>query len=175
MQLRYKILAVVCLLGAFFLLGRCNRRAVTVPKPSAVLPKNDKETVTFNEKTHLLTVVTSSVTIREYAKNPEVEIRKDGTVKVDRHLVGFENSLFLGAGYADTGRIFLGDNLLHFGRFDLMGAIGWTPDNQYPAIKAYAGVSYNLYSNTSVGVCLNPVSIAQSKGIEIGGFLSVRL
>ena len=140
----------------------------------AVLPNKDKEKISFNEKTHTLTIQTATKTTTEYARNPVVELRKDGSVSVSRHLAGFESEPFLGIGYADTGRIFVGDNVFHFSRFDLMGAVGWTPNNQYPAVKAFAGVSYAVYSNTSVGVCVNLDSII-TKNVSIGGFVSVRL
>jgi hypothetical protein len=182
MKLRYKLFLVVGILVTTWLFGRCQRplrsggTSTSGPNKTvtAVLPSNVKERIAFNEKTHTLTVQTATKTTTEYARNPDIQILKNGEVKVDRHLSGFENEPFLGGGYADTGRLFLGDNVFHFGRLDLMGAVGWTPDNRYSAIKAYAGINYLVYSNTSVGLGLNPITLAEQK-IEIAGFISVRL
>lgn len=182
MMTKYKVYFGLGILVAIIILVRCTRsnRMVgsvssgTRDRATPVLPKNDKEEVAFNEKTHILTVVTSSHTLREYAANPEVEIRKDGTVKVDRHLAGFENSPFLGAGYADTGRILIGDNLLHFGRLDLSVSLGWTPDNRYPAVRGFVGIGYNVYSNTSINLGID-TSVIVTKTPVIAGFISVRL
>ena len=171
------------ILVAMFTLGRCSRGkgnpglTSNGPKGSAtpVLPKQDKELISFNEKTHEITIQTAVKTIKEYAKNPVVEIRKDGSVDVSRHLAGFENGWFIGGGYADTGRLFLGDNVFHVGRFDLMGTIGWTPDNRYSAVRAFAGVNYLVYSNTSIGIMFNPVTLAVNHKPELGVLVSVKL
>ena len=141
----------------------------------AVLPNKDKERITFNEKTHVLMVQTSKGTIKEYAKNPDIQIQKDETVKINRHLSGFENNLFIGAGYGDTGRILLGDNLVHFGRIDLGGAIAWSPDANVVAFKPVLTLGYNVWDNVSVGVGVNALSGLQTKGVDMIGFVSIKL
>jgi hypothetical protein len=143
------------------------------PRASSVLPKNDKEQITFNEKTHILTVQTPNTKVSEYAKNPQVTIKTNGQVSIARHLAGFENEPFIGFGYSDTGRIFLGDNVSHFGRFDLVAAISWTPVNSVVAFKPYAGVGYNFYRNTSINLCINP-AVVITRTPDIAGFVSVR-
>jgi hypothetical protein len=142
------------------------------PCPS-VLPKADKERITFNEKTHILTVQTAKGMVKEYAKNPVVDIHKDGGASISRHLTGFENEPFIGFGYSDTGRIFLGDNVFHFSRFDLVGAISWTPVASAVSFKVYTGIGYNFYHNTSVNLALNPAMVV-TKTPDIAGFISVR-
>lgn len=141
---------------------------------SSVLPQNVKERIVYDEKTHMLTVQTKESSVKEYAKTPVVEITKNGEIKVIRHVAGFENEPFLGGGYADAGRIFIGTNYFHFSRFDLIGAIGWTPDVRYSAVQPFVGIGYNLYHNTSLNVSVNPISLAQQK-VEIAGFVSIRL
>lgn len=175
MKLRYKIAFVICLLGAFFLLGRCGKSIPAVPKPNAVLPSNDKERITFNEKTHTLTIQTATKTVKEYARNPDIQIRKDGSVFLQRHLTGFEKEPFIGIGYSDTWRDYVGANVFHISRFDLIGAIGFAPSHQYVALKPYIGVGWNFWSHTSINLVVNPLSGLSVKGVEIGGFVSVRL
>jgi hypothetical protein len=183
MTKRYYFYLGLGILVAMFTLGRCSRGkgnpglTSNGPKGSAtpVLPKQDKELISFNEKTHEVTVQTATKTIKEYANNPVVEIRKDGSVSVSRHLAGFENNLFIGAGYGDTGRILLGDNLAHFGRIDLGGAIAWSPDANAVAFKPVLTLGYNVWDNVSVGVGVNALSGLQTKGVDMIGFISVKL
>jgi hypothetical protein len=188
MMTKHKIISVVGILGIVFLLGRCQRplrSGGTVFSGSnklipAVLPKNDKEQVSFNENTHTLTIQTlqsngKTKTVKEFAYNPVISLTKDNKVVVNRHLMSVGVNPFLGGGYADTGRLFVGANVLSISRFSLGGAIGWTPDNRYTAIHPYFSLGYNVYSNTSINLCVNPLSELQAKGLELGGFVSVRL
>lgn len=170
-------IAAVALIGGYeYVLHRIDGKLpVFEHRAVPVLPKNDKETVSFNEKTHVLTVVTATKTVKEYAKSPEVEIRKDGSVMVSRHLTGFENEPFIGFGYSDTGRVFIGDNLFHFSRFDLVGAVSWTPSANAIAFKPYMGFGWNCYHNTSINLALNPLFTLQNRSIDISGFVSIRL
>ena len=84
MKIKYYLFLDFVILAAIFTLGRCARRPQAVvsggPKAAAIaaLPVNDKEEVSFNEKTHTITVQTTKGAVKEYAKNPTVEIRKDG-------------------------------------------------------------------------------------------------
>ena len=168
--------AIVLFVGYRYVSQRIMRGGTTGTSPARppfVLPKNDKETVSFNEKTHVLTVVTATKTIKEYAKSPEVEIRKDGSAVVSRHLTGFENEPFIGFGYSDTGRVFLGDNICHVARLDLLLSVSWTPVNRVIAFKPYAGIGYNFYHNTSVNLAVNPTMII-TKVPDVAGFVSVR-
>lgn len=173
------------ILVAMFALGRCSRGRSAMPtllspngpKVSAtpVLPSNDRERITFNEKTHILTVQTQTKTITEYAKNPIIELRKDGSVGVSRHLMGFEIDPWLGGGYADTGRLFIGANVFHFSRFDISGSLSWTPDNRYVAVQPFLALGYNVYSNSDIAFVANPLSLTSIKGLEFGIAIFVRL
>jgi hypothetical protein len=150
-------------------------KEVVPSRPTSVLPKNDKELVSFNEKTHTLTVITAQKTVKEYAVNPVVELRQNGDVVIQRHLAGLSFDPFLGGGYADTGRLFFGANFLHLSRLNVGGAVGWTADNRYASVQPFLSIGYNVYSNTSINGTLAPLSIGSAKGIEIGGFVSVKL
>ena len=183
MMLRHKILLVVVILATVYLLGRCQRApqggATSTSGPSKsvapVLPVNDKERIVFNETHHEVTIQTQKSVVKEYAKNPVVTISKTGSVVVTRHLAGFEIEPFLGGGYADTGRLFVGANCFHLSRFDLIGAVGWTADNRYSSLQPFVGLGYNFWNNTSINGVINPLSVTGTKGLEIGVMISVRL
>jgi hypothetical protein len=161
-------LFVILLSGLFFYL-KSKIKDVT---PVRALPTNVKEQVSFNEKTHTLTVQTSKGVVKEYAKNPDVTIMKNGAVKIQRHLFGLENSPFLGLGYADCGRIFIGDNLFHVSRFDLSGSIGIVPDSRHTLLRPYFDIGYNFYSNTSFNLAIDPLTIYTVP--QVAGFISVK-
>src|ERR1700674_638343 len=140
-----------------------------IPRAAVVLPKNDKELVTYNDKTHKLTIVTSEKTIVEYAKNPTIELRKNGDVLVSRHLLGFELDPFMGFGYASRPAVFIGANVFHFSRFDIHGEIGFDKSH----IGMYAGVGYNFWSNTSLNVSINPIGVVAARP-DIALFVSLK-
>lgn len=167
--------AVLLALGAFlWLLHRLNRDTSGYVPPGAVLGPHITERVVFNEKKHTLTVTTRKKTIKEYAKNPDVQITDKGDVILGRHLAGFENDWFMGAGYADCGRLFIGANVFHFGRFNLLGTVGFAPDTSKTLLRVYAGVGYNIWSNTSINVALDPVNLILSYPPQVAGFISVK-
>jgi hypothetical protein len=141
--------------------------------PHAILPAKDTETVTYDSKKHVVTVVTAKGTTSEYANNPEVEIRKGGDVVIDRHLLGFENDWFFGAGYSDTTRLFLGDNFYHIYRFNFNGSIGGVPDSTKVYVRPYLGVGYNVWSNTSINLGIDPVNLLLGEKPGLAGFISV--
>lgn len=181
MSKHFKISCAAILIGTVALLfvyhyfsQQIKRLVQSPPRTSSVLPKNDTERVEFNEKTHTLTVQTKTKTITEYAKNPTVEIRKDGSVVISRHLAGFENEWFMGVGLVLSGpRFFVGDNLLHLSRFDVQASVGVPFEKQTGFLRLYAGFGYNLYSNSSLNLAINPLKM--TSGIpDIALFLSVR-
>ena len=176
MRLRYKIGLIVLVLGSVFALGRCGGRS-TGPKATlpAVLPPNDKEVVSYNENRHTLTVMTAKGTTTQYSRNPEVEIRKDGTVKIDAKAWGFEARPFLGIGYSDTGRLYAGCNLFYVHSFDAAASFGWTANANKPAFQPMLSIGWNFWSNSSLNVGINPLTIAGMSKPQPAIFLSVRL
>lgn len=181
MKTRLYIYGALGILAAILLLEKCARR----DSPSvrlggsksiavSVLPVNDKEEVSFNEKTHTLTVQTEKSTVKEYAKNPTVEIRKDGSVAITRHLAGLESVPFLGAGITFEGpRLFLGDSFFHIGRLDLNVSIGVPFSSQTAFIRPYVGLGYEVYDNTNLNLVVNPLGAAQSKP-DLALFVSLK-
>jgi hypothetical protein len=164
-----------------FWVYRKGENAIRASGLSNHLKLDDKETLHFSEKTHTLIVTTAKGTVKMYAKNPDVEIKKDGSVVVNRHLLGLETSPFIGYGYSDTTRLFLGDNFFHVSRFDLHGALGIPiylpigPPEVHRDVffKPYIGVSYNFWSHLNIHTDVNPLTIYRKP--EIGLYLSITL
>lgn len=179
MRLRYKIGLAVAVLAGVFLWGRCSRQYEVSsrrgPNPAAVLPKNDAELITYNENRHIVTVTTTKGITQTYSRNPTVEIHKDGTVKVDNHMWGLEVRPFIGAGYSDTGRMYTGCQLFYFRQFDASAAFGWTADNRRPIFQPIFAIGWNFWSDTSLNLGVNPLTIAGLSKPEPAIFLSVRL
>ena len=162
------------LLGLFvWLQSRLNRivHLPTVPA-NAALAADERELISFNEKTHRVMVTTSSGTIKMYARNPTVRIKKDGRVVVDRHLFGFESRLLLGGGFSDTSRLMLGYMPVYWGAFDASLNVGVTWDHRYVAIKPYIAAGYNFYGNAALNLGINPAGLKELDGVL---FISVKL
>jgi len=168
------IAAIIALLVAGYYWLRHRIHDVFVP-PQITLPKNDKAVVTYDENRHRIGTTTATGTTWQYSRNPTVEIRKDGTVKVDTHMWGGEVRPFLGVGYSDTGRAYTGCYLFYFRQFDAGASFGWTADNRKPAFQPMLSLSWNFWSNTSLNLGANPVPIVLHQKPEIAVFLSVRL
>lgn len=160
--------AAILLGGYLWLKHRIND--VLVP-PHVTLPKNDKELLHYNENTHIITVTTSKGTTTTYSRNPTVEVRKDGTVKVDAHVWGLEHDPIIGFGYQDTARFYGGVNLLYIRQFDLFVAVGMPASQGRIFIKPLIGGSWNVWRDCALNVGVNPFAPAP----EVGIFFSVRL
>lgn len=173
--------AILLLVGAFFYLK--HRIHDVINPPHVALPTNDKELITYNETHHTITVTTAKGTTTAYSRNPTVELRKDGTVKIDKHAWGLECRPILGIGYQDTGRVYLGVNALYFHQFDAFSAIGFpasmiasSPTSEgHVFIEPITGVSWNFYSNTSLAVGVNTLNLILREKPELGIALTVRL
>lgn len=167
-------LGAVILAGLFLWLKHRVERIIHIPSiPSHTgLAADERELVTFNEKTHRVIVETSSGTVKMYARNPTVRIKKDGRVTVDRHLFGFEARPFIGVGYSDTTRALFGWEPFYWGAFDASVSVGLSLDRQYVFAKPYIAVGYNCWGNLSVNAGVNPTGIKQ---LDFILFMSVKL
>lgn len=166
-------IVVVLLAGGYFWLAH-RIHDIVVP-PQITLPSNDKAVITYDENRHRIGQTTATGTIWQYSRNPNVEIRKDGTVKVNTHTWGTELRPFLGVGYSDTGRAYTGCYLFYFRQFDVGASFGWTADNRRPAFQPMLSISYNVWSNTSINVGINPLTATGLSKPEPAIFLSVRI
>lgn len=169
-------LTVVALLGVFFWLKHGIERIIHLPviPGHTGLASDERELVSFNEKTHRVTVITSSAAIKMYARNPTVRIKKDGRVVVDRHMFGFQNRYALGVGYSDVTRGTLSYNPLYWGPFEASVSAGFSLDKNYAFVKPYVGLGYNFYGNLLINGGVNPVSLF-GKEVDYIAFLSVKI
>lgn len=168
-------LIIALLLVTFLWIKHRVERTITLPSISpthAGLATDERELVSFNEKTHRVTVVTSSAIVKMYARNPTVRVKKDGRVTVDRHLFGLEARPFIGVGYSDTTRALLGFEPFYWGAFDASISLGASLDKQYVFAKPYAAIGYNCWGNLSVNAGVNPAGIKQ---LDVILFISVKL
>lgn len=168
------IAAIIALLLGAYMWMKVRIHDVLLP-PRVVLSANDKELVSFDANRHTVTVTTDKGTTHQYSRDGTVEIRKDGTVKVDAHAWGTELRPFLGLGYSDTGRAYVGCQLFYWHQFDAGASFGWTADNRKNAFQPMLSLGWNFYSNTSLNLGINPLTIAGLSKPEPAIFLSVRL
>jgi hypothetical protein len=171
-----KIIAVIgaILLGAFlWFKHKVERTIVLLSIPGHTgLRSDEQELITFNEKTHRIIIETSSGTVKMYARNPTVRVKKDGRITVDRHMFGFEARPIIGVGYSDTTRGLLGFEPFYWGAFDASVAIGVSLDHQYVFAKPYISAGYNCWGNLSVNAGVNPTGL---KDLDFVLFMSVKL
>lgn len=165
---------VVLLLGVFLWLKHKAERIIQMPViPAHIgLRADERELVTFNEKTHRVIVETSSGTVKMYARNPTVRIKTDGRVTVDRHMFGLESRPFIGAGYSDTMRGLIGWEPFYWGAFDASVSVGLSLDKQYVFARPYIAAGYNCWGNLSINAGLNPAGLRQ---LDFIVFMSVKL
>lgn len=155
MKLRYKIGLVVFVLGSVFVWGRCGRRT-TVPKTMlpTVLPVKDKEQIIVDPFHHVIQIVTATgVKHTTLPDRPStIDILKDGSVKVTSPQFGTELRPFVGVGFnLRSGVILGGVDLLYWKKLDLGIGLSMNPSHIQDT-AALIGVSYNLYSNTSISL-----------------------
>jgi len=126
-------------------------------KPSAVLPKNDKERVIVNSVKHTVTVITPTGSKTEFAKNPVIDVNKTGATTVDRKIYGLELLPFMGAGFGGNARLYLGASVYYLYNFEVNGQLAFALSTHSPAfVEPVVSLSYNFYNNTSVFIGTNP-------------------
>src|SRR5260221_4659108 len=162
-SLRIIGIALVLLLGLFVWFKRQVDRLVVLPPISRGkgLAKDERELIAFNEKTHRLIITTPSSTVKLYARNPTVRVKKDGRILIDRHLFDFELRPFVGVGYSDTTRAFVGIEPFYWGAFDASISAGISLDRRYTFARPYAAFGYNCWGNLSMNAGINPLAVKQ--------------
>lgn len=135
--------AVLLMAGWFGVRHLLDTQAGSVPY---ALGKNDREIISYNSASHILTQTTATGTTKTYVRNPEIVVGKNGSVTVKKHSFGLEHSPFLGIGYSKHPSAYLGLDLVDAWRFDAGPAIAYSSDGLRPLLM----VGYNVYSNTSV-------------------------
>lgn len=172
MKLRYKIGLVIAVLGGMFLWGRCNRPSTDSESdggvPLTVLPKQDREQIIVNPDKHQLIIVRpeGNETLTLPDRSSTIDIRKDGTVKVNAAQFGFEHHITLGVMFSNQFRVAIGPDLFFYKKLDLGLGVADKPGLYTPVV--YAKVTYNIWSNTQVGLTID-------NNKHVGALLSVRL
>lgn len=138
------------------------------------LPADDRETISYDEKHHVISVTTEKGTTSGYSRNPMVEVRKDGQVVIHRHMLGLESGFFMGLGYADVARMYFGVDFAYWWKLDLGVAVGLAATKDATALEPVISLGYNVYSNTSLNLGLNPLSLLPTRKPEVAGFVSVK-
>lgn len=137
--------------------------AQPVARATTLLTKQDREAVSYDSISHILTVATSSGTVRSYTRDPIIRIQKDGRVLVQKKLAALELAPFVGFGFADHARGYAGVYCVNVWRFDAGPAVGYYTGSARLNIV----VGYNFWRNTSVNVAVDSEK-------TIGGFFSVK-
>lgn len=150
-----------------------HRNRGTPPAPS-VLPEGVKAIVVFDESKHELKVTTKDGIKRAFARKPEVRIHEDGTITTFTHSFGFIRKPFLGVGYSDAPRLYVGVSWLYFKRFDFNTALGLSFSRYEKGLSPAVSVGYNVYSGTGLNLGVNPLSFLPGQKPEIHGYISVK-
>lgn len=171
-----RLLGVIAaiLLGVYFWLTHRLSGTVGSSIPQVVLPKGIKEQVTYDDKTHKVGVTTDKGTTYTYGRDPTMQLKDDGTLLINAHTWGLERRFFGGLGYCDGTRGYIGVQFFYWHQFDLSGAVGITIDKRKNAFQLVVGPSWNLYSNTSLHLAVNPVPMIISQPPEVGAYVSIR-
>lgn len=155
MSTHFKVtLGILCgVVLALLAAGACIERRLAangpVPKVTAtVLGKNDKEIVSYNSDTHILTQVTDKGTSKIYTRNPEIIVGKNGSVTVKKNAYAFEVSPFIGVGYSRQFNTYVGVNLLNVWRVDGGLALAYSPAHTTGLVV----VGVNVWRNTNISL-----------------------
>ncbi len=145
------VASMLLMAAGAWMANRLDRRGGAFqPIRSLALSAKDREEVLYNSTSHILTIVTSSGTVREYTRNPDIHYQKDGKVIVNRKLFGLEVSPYLGVGYSSRANAYVGVNLLDAWRFDAGVALALGGST-----RPLLSLGYNVWSNTSINVGLD--------------------
>lgn len=165
--------AVIVLLMVFaYLFHRLKGLERSSSQAPAVLPRNVKERIVYNDKAHTITTETKTGTTTTYSTNPVITISDSNHVTIANHLLGTEFSPFAGFGWSNCPRVFVGIDALHFARIELHGELGISQDGHPGFIEPYLGIGYNVWSNTSLNLAVNPFTIYTVP--QVAGFISLK-
>lgn len=165
------ILAGFLLAGLLYMKGCiAGRKTVSLKTASAALKPTDKEQVLIDPTRHTMTTITHSGTSQTTLPDrpSTVTIDNDGKVTLNTPQFGYEERPFVGYGFANKYRMAAGCDLLYWKRLDIGPAITFEPYHVFETMRIAVLVSYNVWSNTRVGVAVDHFG-------QVGGFITVRL
>lgn len=135
---------------------------------TAILPANDKEQLIVDPHTHSLIVKQPGHTTATSLPNRPtvIDVHKDGSVTVTSRQYGPEFAPFLGLYFSERQRLAVGVDVFYYKKLDV--GVGVAFNAQYIPPVVFGSLSYNVWSNCSVG-------IAYGSNRYLGGLLTVRL
>jgi len=158
MELRNKIKLgsiITLVLLVSYKLHSCNKPVISKSVSDSLKP-NEKEKVSYNQQTHVITDVKDNGTItKEYGRNPTFTVNKNGTITMSRNDWGFEHLPFVGFAMHDTPRVHLGVSLFYYNRWDANLSLALTTSSTSVIsdwVRPTLSISYNVYSNTNLFV-----------------------
>ena len=142
----------------------------TPPVSPGVLKPDEKEQILIDPTHHTITVVTpNGVTRKTLPDNPStVIIKKGGDVVVKSPQFGYQQKPFIGVGFSNKWRFIAGCDLFYFKHLDLGPGLSFEPNQPFDTMRVNAVLSYNIWSNTRVGVAIDHLG-------KFAGFVTVRL
>src|SRR5260221_3578106 len=113
----------------------------------SILPANVSKRIQYDNRRHeLITIDSSGNARKQFAKSPIIDINKDGSVSISRHLWGIEHEPYIGLGYGSDIRICLGVDVVYVNRLNL--GFGLTSNSKN--LRLYTALNYNIWSNTGL-------------------------
>lgn len=123
---------------------------------SPVLAPDVKEKIIIDPRKKKLTVITKERTDTLFLPNrpTSIEIPHKGPVRITRRTWGFEMAPFGTVVFTDTLRAGIGADVFYWNKLSL-GFGGATNVTNFFDGRIFASLSYNMYSNTSLGLVID--------------------
>jgi hypothetical protein len=167
---KWALLGVIIVLGLFVGVKDCRKHQQAKDKvaSSPILQPDQKVKVIVDSHNHTIEVITPTSDKKGFLPEGPVDIieNKDNKIVFNRRVWGYEMYPFAAVGVDNKVRLHLGMDLFYVYRFDMGIGLGVNPSN-YKDISPNLNISYNIWSNSSLGVSYN------NHG-AIGGILKLR-
>ncbi len=133
-----------------------------------VLPPDVREKIIVDPRRKKITIITPERTDELFLPDrpTSIEIPKTGPVRISRRTYGFEMAPFASLVVTDTLRAGVGIDGFYWNKFNIGSGIGFNVPNLFGDktgvsiksildVRFFTQISYNLYSNTSIGLVLD--------------------
>lgn len=166
------VLIVVLALGGYHY---WHKHDVKVDKQitNPVLGPDQKEKIIVDPEKHTITVIKknpdgSTTENKTYLPDHPTSITEDknGKLTVESRKFGTEHRPYIGAGYSDAPRLYLGMDWFYYKKLDLGTGVGFNMEH-LKDVRLEANVSYNIWNNTSL-------TVSYDNHKMVGGFVKLR-
>lgn len=160
------VAAILLWIAAYFI--HQHGKAVDSQITSTVLAPDVKEKIIVDPRRKKITVITKERTDTLFMPDrpTSIEIPYKGDVRIERRTYGFELAPFASLVVTDTIRAGVGADCFYWHRFDFGSGIGLNVPNVIGQssstrikdildVRFFSHISYNFYSNTSIGLVLD--------------------